>query len=183
MKTVFVTVGTTKFPKLVDTITTLDVIKTLKNLGYDNVQIQTGKDFHKPNIDPLLKNVTVNLQEQSWAVKLLDFDVTINYNTYFDNFEEQIRKADLVISHAGAGSCLDVLRLKKPLIVVTNEDLMDNHQTELAEQLQKDKHLFFCNCNTLVDTLHKDFINLVPHPQPDKNLFSNYLDKCCGFVQ
>ena len=35
----------------------------------------------------------------------------------------------------GSGTILDALRLSVPLIVVPNEELLDNHQVELAEAL------------------------------------------------
>jgi beta-1,4-N-acetylglucosaminyltransferase len=37
----------------------------------------------------------------------------------------------------GSGTILEVLRMGIPLIVVPNPSLQDNHQEELARQLQK----------------------------------------------
>lgn len=49
---------------------------------------------------------------------------------------EEMSRADLVISHGGAGSITEALRLGKPLIVAVNTALMDNHQAELATALR-----------------------------------------------
>ena len=46
--------------------------------------------------------------------------------------------------HTGSGTILDVLRLKKPLIVVPNSSLLDNHQQELADALEDLGHLKTC---------------------------------------
>jgi len=41
---------------------------------------------------------------------------------------------------------LEVLGAGKPLVVVINEDLMANHQMELASKLFDEGHLFYSNC-------------------------------------
>lgn len=161
-KRVFVTVGTTKFQKLIETVSQEEVLNTLYNLGYGSIQFQTGSG----------KQVVVPVSR-----------LALMYNSYFENFGEQIEKSDLVISHAGAGTCLEVLRKRKPLLVVINEDLMDNHQAELAEQLEKDGYLRYCTCKTLREMLENThFEELKPYPNSDPNLFSRYLDNCMGFV-
>lgn len=43
--------------------------------------------------------------------------------------------------YIGSGSILDALRFQKRLIVVPNEALMDNHQKELSEELERQGYL------------------------------------------
>ena len=57
---------------------------------------------------------------------------------YINDLKKEISNADLIISHAGAGTILEVLELKKSLITVINQDLMDNHQLELAEKMKSE---------------------------------------------
>ncbi|XP_070639830.1 UDP-N-acetylglucosamine transferase subunit ALG13 isoform X2 [Bos indicus] len=100
---------------------------------------------------------------------------------YKDSLKEDLQKADLVISHAGAGSCLETLEKRKPLIVVINERLMNNHQLELAKQLHKDGHLFYCTCSMLpglLQSMDLSTLNCFPPGQPEK--FSAFLDKVVG---
>lgn len=42
------------------------------------------------------------------------------------------------MSHAGSGSVFEALSLGRPLVVVPNPILMDNHQAELAEHLERE---------------------------------------------
>ena len=79
------------------------------------------------------------------------------------SIERYIQSADLVISHAGAGSVLETLEKRKHLIVVINNLLMDNHQVELAEQLYKDEYLYFCTCQNLLHIIQTmDLAKLKP---------------------
>jgi len=43
---------------------------------------------------------------------------------------------------------MEVLAATKPLVVVINEDLMDNHQLELAQQLYNDGHALYSTCRS-----------------------------------
>ncbi|PIN08511.1 N-acetylglucosaminyldiphosphodolichol N-acetylglucosaminyltransferase [Handroanthus impetiginosus] len=55
--------------------------------------------------------------------------ICVDYFTFSSSIAKFLKSASLVISHAGSGSIFETLRLRKPLIVVVNEDLMDNHQS------------------------------------------------------
>lgn len=46
-------------------------------------------------------------------------------------------RRDMLTGTTGAGTALDALRLSLPLILVPNPALLDNHQLELAKELDK----------------------------------------------
>ncbi|TRZ02019.1 hypothetical protein DNTS_024180 [Danionella cerebrum] len=82
-----------------------------------------------------------------------------------DSIAEDMRTSDLVISHAA-------------LLVVVNDKLMDNHQLELAQQLQAESHLLYCTCSTLPQTLRDmDLAALVPFAPSEPQRFAHFLDK------
>ncbi|KAB0796749.1 hypothetical protein PPYR_10810 [Photinus pyralis] len=159
-KRLFVTVGTTKFDKLLKTVTNEEILGILHKLGYNQIQLQVGNGSY------------VEVKHES---------IELSYNTYFEDFDNEIEKSDLVISHAGAGSCLQVLKKKKPLIVVINDDLMDNHQLELAQELERQGYLYYGTCSTLNKLLLQDITKLAEYPTSNKTLFAKYINKCMGF--
>jgi beta-1,4-N-acetylglucosaminyltransferase len=88
-----------------------------------------------------------------------------------------------VISHAGAGTCIDVFTRGKPLIVVINETLMNNHQTELAEQLSNDNYLFYSTVSELPEILKTfDVEKLEKYEKGNVDKFIEFLDNSIGFV-
>lgn len=66
-----------------------------------------------------------------------------------------MRAADLVIGHAGSGTITEALRLGKPMLVVANESLMDNHQMELGSKLAELGYVLCTTCDRLVDALER----------------------------
>ncbi|KAF4800155.1 UDP-N-acetylglucosamine transferase subunit ALG13 like protein [Turdus rufiventris] len=161
MKSVFVTVGTTSFDELIATARSPPALQALQSRGYQRLVLQVGRgSLPQPGSSSAL------------AVEVFRFK---------DSLAEELQSADLVISHAGAGSCLETLEKGKPLIVVINDKLMDNHQLELAKQLHRDGCVLYCNCSTLVETLQSmDLSALKPFPPGQPEKFASFLDKVLG---
>lgn len=157
-KKCFITVGTTRFDLLCKSIQTPEVIRALKKLGCEEITFQIGNSDYEPGV----------YENEGVKIELYRFK---------DSLKEDMRSADLIISHAGSGSCLEALEENKPLLVVINEELMDNHQMELAEQLHMSGNLYYCTCDTLENTLETvDFSWLSPLGKPTPSNFVNYLD-------
>ena len=131
MGRIFVTVGTTSFDALIEAIDSPLFIREAKELGYDSVVAQIGRGKYVPRHLPLLDN-----EEKSGKCSSYRFKPTLD-----DDFAE----ADLVISHAGAGSIMESLRMRRRILVVVNETLMHNHQWELANALRDGGYL---DCTT-----------------------------------
>ncbi|XP_054244589.1 putative bifunctional UDP-N-acetylglucosamine transferase and deubiquitinase ALG13 [Indicator indicator] len=163
MRSVFVTVGTTSFDDLIATVCSPVTLQVLQSRGYEKLVLQVGRGELNPSLPG----------SPPVAVEIFRFK---------DSLAEDVRRADLVISHAGAGSCLETLEEGKPLLVVINEKLMDNHQLELAKRLHKGGHVFCCNCSTLVETLQSmDLSTLKPFSPGQPEKFALFLDNVFGF--
>ncbi|XP_048885647.1 UDP-N-acetylglucosamine transferase subunit ALG13 homolog [Brienomyrus brachyistius] len=162
MKTVFVTVGTTSFDDLIASVISQEAVQALVARGYEELVLQVGRGSILPGRDSC-----PGLTLQAFRFK--------------DSIAGDIQRADLVISHAGAGSCLEALGAGRPLLVVVNDRLMDNHQLELARKLHADSHLLYCTCSNLTHTLRTmDLSRLTPFclGQPEK--FANFMDQALG---
>lgn len=121
MRTLLVTVGSTKFDELIRVIERHQVNfkDFIKKFRIERVIIQHGK---------------------SPAPKMVNFD-NIQIVDYLkpEVMSKLLCESTVIISHGGAGTIFEVLRGNKSnlemFLVVENENLMDAHQSELIESL------------------------------------------------
>jgi beta-1,4-N-acetylglucosaminyltransferase len=153
MKTVFVTVGSTKFEQLIDAILQPNILKLFKSFSYSKIILQVGNGKH--DNDELLnfKENQFNSQTGPEIRRAYREKMEIVAYRYKSSIKEDITEADLVISHAGAGSVMETLEANKKLIVVINETLMNNHQLELAEKMFDEGYLLYTTCSGLADKI------------------------------
>eukprot|EP00033_Pygsuia_biforma_P002619 GCRY01002899.1.p1 GENE.GCRY01002899.1~~GCRY01002899.1.p1 ORF type:complete len:180 (-),score=32.99 GCRY01002899.1:36-575(-) len=159
-KKCFITVGTTKFEKLLRAIDSEHFLKFLVENHFSALSIQLGRGEYIPFDDEKLNS---EISETS----LQKDGISINLYRLKPSLKEDFESSDLIISHAGAGTILEALHFGVPIFVVLNEDLMDNHQTELATLLSAEKHLFSSTPAALVQALRQHFgTQTVPFPPP-----------------
>jgi beta-1,4-N-acetylglucosaminyltransferase len=84
-KRVFVTVGSTKFPELIESVLSSKTIEILLELGFTQISVQYGTDQQV---------FLVQAREQT-KLSIKGFD-------YSPSIEKEIQQADLIISHAGS---------------------------------------------------------------------------------
>lgn len=163
---IFLTVGTTQFQSLVDAINTPDAARILHTLGCQHLTIQTGTS-----------------QLDGDRLRQLYAGIETEFFDYRPTIQPCIAEADLVISHAGAGSCIETLKAGKTMVVVVNENLMDNHQIELAERLHRDGYIFYCVPGELMQTLQAVRTQkLQLYERGDAGRLVREIDKLMNFV-
>jgi beta-1,4-N-acetylglucosaminyltransferase len=158
---VFATVGTTSFDALVEALDSPSVLDALASAGHASLTIQVGRGAYRPSRGARSR--------PGFAVDHFDFRPSL---------DEAMRGASLVISHAGAGSIFEALALRVPLLVVVNETLMDNHQVELAKELERRGYLRWCVPETLEEAVRAfDASELVPYEPGDPRELARAIDE------
>ncbi|KAI1502855.1 glycosyltransferase family 28 C-terminal domain-containing protein [Biscogniauxia marginata] len=133
----FVTIGATAgFRPLVEEVVSEPFLAKLEALGFTELIVQCGPDHgHFEAIKPRDGSAGAH------GLKITGFPFT-------KEIEKCMRKTargtnggvrrgyGVIISHAGSGSIMAALRYDTKLIAVPNPSLMDNHQAELAEEME-----------------------------------------------
>jgi beta-1,4-N-acetylglucosaminyltransferase len=198
-KLCFVTVGTTEFDVLIRTVDCAAFYNSLLKLGFERIVMQIGRGAYVPfggehGASVSKSDATVSSDVTSTSVHCWPRDadtstrqrLRIEVYRYRASISEELRTADLVISHCGAGTCIETLEAHHALlIVVINETLMHNHQTELAAQLAADRYCVATRCGDLLTLLNSriDFAahrvgdtQIVAYPPGEPTRFARFLD-------
>lgn len=166
-----ITVGTTCFDELIETLNSNAerFCAELYRRGISKLFVQYGSGTTSP--DTLCETAS------------REFGIECESFPFVPSLSDLLEESTLVVSHAGAGTILETLRLKDNsqnfgLIVVVNQKLMDNHQMEIATKLEKDKHLRWCFPQSLCQELEtSEFGNLVPLPPVNSEEFVRILEE------
>ena len=132
---IFVTVGSSShgFDRILEVV---DELKLEKEIN-DKIIAQIGNSRYKP------KKIEMAFKFKSWK-----------------EVNELYKKADMIISHAGAGTIITALKYNKPIICIPRlkefGEHTDNHQLEIANALEKKKKILVArNKNELLNCIKK----------------------------
>jgi beta-1,4-N-acetylglucosaminyltransferase len=148
-------------------IDTNPFINLIKQCNCNKLIIQIGRGEYSPIVN--LPNLC------------MDNNIEFVYYKFKPTLHEDMHSADLIISHCGAGSILEALDMKKYLIVVINDSLQGNHQSELSDALTEKNYLYSTIPNELISLLNKliisgiGFKELSLYPPTDYDLFPSLL--------
>ena len=164
------TVGSTKFDKLIETIEiqSSQFEDLLKRFKITKISIQHGQS--KP---PKLQMTS-------------DFEIHLNDYLNPEEISKELSSSNVIITHGGAGTIFEILRGNlsnlEALLVVENDNLMDSHQSELIEALIDLKcPIQLGKIDNLFDEIEDKKENLVKFKLPKANckvlasLINNYL--------
>ena len=134
-KLCFVTTGATApFNALIESVLSPSSLDAMLENGFTHLLVQYGsaKDVFTQASTAARSHVQDKL-----VIDGIDFNP--------EGLEAQLRLVQqskgLAISHAGSGSILEALRYGIPLVVVPNTGLLDNHQEELADAMERSGYL------------------------------------------
>ncbi|KIR54095.1 UDP-N-acetylglucosamine transferase subunit ALG13 [Cryptococcus gattii Ru294] len=198
--TLLVTVGSTLFPSLTSHILLPAFLSLLQSLGVQRLVVQYGRaELELEN--NVKRTLSINSQGVGrgvWSDSDGDRDgdgaqnkketgMAVEVMRFTSDFEGLVKSSDAVISHAGSGSILSVLRQSPPipLLIVPNRSLMDDHQSELAHELYKDGYVMVASVEDLEDKV-QPFLKIWPSqaklfPQMRKEVFRGVVDDLMGY--
>ncbi|MAC84976.1 MAG: hypothetical protein CL624_12680 [Arcobacter sp.] len=100
---------------------------------------------------------------------------------FVKNINEYYQNADVIITHAGAGSVYNLLEMGKKVIVVQNTERVDPHQQDLVKFVEENHYGLGCyNVSVIADKINK-IENFQPVPYINKEF--NKAKEICESLQ
>ncbi|GAA5844510.1 hypothetical protein JCM9279_006328 [Rhodotorula babjevae] len=190
--TAVLTVGSTRFDPLVAAALSASSLAALSSLGVTRLLAQVGN----------------SALPQGWGEGACARagGLTVEVVRFLGDLEDKVGEADLVVSHAGAGSILSFLRplpsstsatpsfsLSRPhrrLVLVPNSTLMDSHQADLADEMEGKGWAVVCRepselthtLEQLVEEAQQGRAAQHSFPDLDKRKVQHIIDETLGFV-
>ncbi|KAI1763946.1 glycosyltransferase family 1 protein [Hypoxylon sp. FL1150] len=150
-KHVFVTVGASaSFKPLIEEVISDAFVAKLESLSFTHLTVQCGPD-HEFFQAAVAARPPGGLNITGFAFKNDLFHDMQQAAPYENN--EVARHPGLIITHAGSGSILDALDTNSNLIAVPNTSLMDNHQSEIAEEMERQGFLVQGKIGSLIEAI------------------------------
>ena len=170
---VFVTVGSTSFDDLVRHVDSPVVLQSLQRQGFKHIIYQIGRGTYVPTTSPAPDT------KDTRDTATTEERIKVSYFRSKPTIAPYIKDAALVICHAGVGTVMETLRMKKQVVVGVNPSLMDNHQLEVAAALEADNHVHLCRDPHLIEQTVQGITKksqLAPIQELDTSLFPAVLE-------
>ncbi|SPN99558.1 uncharacterized protein DNG_02410 [Cephalotrichum gorgonifer] len=144
-----VSVGATApFTPLVSAAFDPAFLTALIEAGYTRLVVQAGSDAAQ------FRDIALRFAHPSLKIDCFDFVDELRAVMVLCRGDGGVsRDTGVGICHAGTGTVLDAMSLNIPLIVIPNPALQDNHQLELAEELQNQGYALHGSADTLPQSL------------------------------
>lgn len=184
-----VTIGATaRFTQLLQEALQPDFLSHLVRQHFTHLTLQCGKDLDKVR----QQSLDIAASHPSLTITTFDFTDDLIPEMVKCRRASPSRIDGIVVAHAGmplppspsaymilirlatgTGTILDCLRVSAPLIVVPNPTLKDNHQAELAEEIQTQGYAIWGRLGQLAHAVEqsdlladKNARQFRPHPVP-----------------
>ncbi|EGV61926.1 N-acetylglucosaminyldiphosphodolichol N-acetylglucosaminyltransferase catalytic subunit alg13 [Yamadazyma tenuis] len=154
MKLLITTGATVTFTRLLRFVLSDPMLSTYITTGFRHVTVQYGNEIKngvhvsRCAVNEILRSTAAfkhfQVTDDTCSFEYHDKGgsrIVLEFLSFSPDLNSLIRSSDLIISHGGTGTLIDILKLHKKLIVVYNESLMDNHQKQIAEEFARSQ---FC---------------------------------------
>ncbi|ORY64942.1 uncharacterized protein BCR38DRAFT_484415 [Pseudomassariella vexata] len=184
--TMFVTIGATaSFKDLITEVLSPQFLEVLAERKIMSLIVQCGPDLK------YFEEIRPQKGFDSHWIDITGFDYTNDMKGEMvkctpsdgrDGGEE--RSMGIIVSHAGAGTILDAMKVNSRLIVVPNATLMDNHQVQLAKAMDKEGYLVHGHLGRVHEAVKRIDKHLPPNwpPQPPPDSIYYSLEDVCQEV-